>query len=138
VVAATGWRGFEIAKSHSNHPVSGHGAGYLDLALPISITRNGQCYDEAVWCLGAERGFRLGESLDQEATPDALYHYKFSFPPAESYHEADKVGECRERQVAQASRGRPLPALEPPNGVEGDRRSLGEGGNQVVMAHGWT
>ena len=142
------WRGFfEIAKSHSNPPpVSGHGAGYLDLALPIAITRNGHVYDEADSCPEAERGFRLGEFLDQEAmwsrwstrSPDAYSPSKFSFPPEDAYSEAVDVGECRERQVAQSSRGHPLPALEPPNGVEGDRRSLGEGGNQVVMAHGWT
>jgi hypothetical protein len=131
---------------HSNPPVSGHGAGYLDVALPIAITRNGHVYDEADSCLEAERGFRLGESLDQEEatwfrwstrSPDALYHCKFIFPPEEAYRESVDVGECRERQVAESSRGHALPALEPPNGVEGDRRSLGEGGNQVVMAHGW-
>ena len=46
--------------------MSGHGAGYLDLALPISITCNGHVYGEADLCPEAERGFRLGEFLDQE------------------------------------------------------------------------
>ena len=63
--AATGLTGI-FAKSHLNSPVSGHGAGYLDLALPISITCNGHVYGEADLCPEAERGFRLGEFLDQE------------------------------------------------------------------------